>query len=83
MSKTSLAKQIVGSGNGRSATGDIGEEEILTSREARALLKIGRTKLHELTQRQAVPAYRVGSGRTSGLRYRRHDLLEWLYSQKV
>jgi len=64
-------------------SGGLADEGILTSREARALLKIGRTKLHELTRRQAIPAYRVGTGRTSGLRYRRGDLLEWLYGQKV
>ncbi len=50
-------------------------DDILTSREARTLLKIGRTKLHELTRRQIVPAYRIGTGRTSALRYRRRDLL--------
>ena len=58
-------------------------EEIMTSREARALLKIGRTKLHELTRKQAIPAFRIGAGKTSSLRYRRSDLLEWLYSQKI
>lgn len=56
---------------------------ILTSREARQLLKIGKTKLHELTRRRLIPAYRIGSGRTSGLRYSRRDLLQWLYRQRV
>ena len=60
-----------------------GEDNILTSREARDLLRIGRTKLHELTRRQMIPAYRIGDGRTSALRYRRSDLLRWLYSQKI
>jgi excisionase family DNA binding protein len=55
----------------------------MTSREARELLRIGRTKLHELTRRQMIPAYRIGDGRTSALRYRRSDLLRWLYSQKI
>lgn len=59
------------------------ENQILTSREAREMLKIGRTKLHELTRRQEIPAYRIGSGRTSGLRYLRSDLLRWLYEQRV
>lgn len=59
------------------------EGEILTSREARSLLRIGKTKLHEMTRCKAIPAFRIGSGRTSGLRYRRRDLLEWLYSQEV
>ena len=57
--------------------------QILTSREAREMLKIGRTKLHELTRRQEIPAYRIGSGKTSGLRYLRGDLLRWLYEQRV
>ncbi len=56
---------------------------ILTSREARLLLKIGKTKLHELTRRRLIPAYRIGAGKTSGLRYCRSDLLEWLYRQRV
>jgi excisionase family DNA binding protein len=59
------------------------DDDILTSREACALLRISRTTLHELTRRLAIPAYRVGTGRTSGLRYRRGDLLGWLYSRKV
>lgn len=58
-------------------------QEILTGREARRFLKIGRTKLHELTRRQHIPAYRIGSGRTSALRYLKSDLLEWLFRQKV
>jgi hypothetical protein len=57
--------------------------QVLTSREARQFLRIGRTKLHELTQRQIVPAYRIGHGRTSALRYLRNDLLEWLVRQRV
>jgi hypothetical protein len=58
-------------------------ERILTSREARAFLRIGRTKLHELTRRQVIPAYRIGEGRTSSLRYLRSDLLGWLVRQRV
>jgi len=83
MNKTTPARQASSSGNGRATNGAVREEEILTSREARTLLKIGRTKLHELTRQQSIPAYRVGGGRTSGLRYRKNDLLQWLYSQKV
>jgi len=59
------------------------DDRILTSREARLFLKIGRTKLHELTRDQVIRAYRIGPGRTSGLRYRRSDLLRWLLRQKV
>ena len=58
-------------------------DEILTSQEARQLLKIGRTKLWELTRKSVIPAYRIGSGRTSGLRYRRSELLAWLDHNRV
>lgn len=71
-------------GRGRgSAPPPEGSEQILTSREARAFLRIGRTKLHELTRRQDIPAYRIGEGRTSSLRYLRSDLLGWLVRQRV
>lgn len=59
------------------------EDEILTSREAMELLKIGRTKLWELTRTNMVPAYRLGVGKTSSLRYKRSDLLRWLESKRV
>ena len=58
-------------------------DEILTSREAQELLKIGRTKLWELTRRNAIPAYRIGTGKTSGLRYRRSDLLAYLDQNRI
>jgi excisionase family DNA binding protein len=58
-------------------------DEILTSREARELLKIGRTKLWQLTRRSVIPAYRLGQGRTSGLRYKRSELLTWLEEHKI
>ena len=58
-------------------------DEILTSREARELLKIGRTKLWQLTARSVIPAYRLGQGRTSGLRYKRSELLTWLDEHKI
>lgn len=59
------------------------EDEILTSREAREMLKIGRTKLWELTKNRSIPAYRVGSGRTSSLRYKRSDLMRWLEGNRI
>ena len=62
---------------------DTGHDEILTSRQARDLLKIGRTKLWELTKSKVVPAYRVGEGRTSSLRYKRSELLGWLESNRI
>ena len=58
-------------------------EEILTSREAQLFLKIGRTKLWELTKSEQLPAYRVGNGRTSSLRYKRSELLQWLEENRV
>jgi excisionase family DNA binding protein len=59
------------------------EDEILTSEEARRLLKIGRTKLWDLTKKNMIPAYRVGEGKTSGLRYKRSELLRWLDNNKI
>ncbi len=59
------------------------QDEILTGREARELLKIGRTKLWELTKNSIIPAYRVGTGRTSSLRYKRSELLAWLERNRI
>ena len=59
------------------------EDEILTSEEARRLLKIGRTKLWDLTKKNLIPAYRVGEGRTSGLRYKRSELMSWLENNQI
>ena len=57
--------------------------EILTPREAAALLRIGRTKLWELTRTGEFPAYRIGNGRTSSLRYKRSELLSWLEQRQL
>ena len=65
--------------DGRPQTND----EILTSREAQALLKIGRTKLWELTRKNLIPAYRLGSGKRSGVRYKRSELLAWLDHNRI
>jgi excisionase family DNA binding protein len=70
-------------GGGRAMLVDIAQDEILTSRQARELLKIGRTKLWELTKSKVIPAYRVGEGRTSSLRYKRSELLGWLDSNRI
>ncbi len=59
------------------------DDEILTSREAQEFLKIGRTKLWELTKSNQLPAYRVGAGRTSSLRYKKSELLAWLERNRV
>lgn len=56
---------------------------LLTGREVQALLQIGRTKLWELVRAGAFPAYRIGQGRNSSLRYRRDDVLRWLECQRV
>ena len=65
------------------STKEIIREEILTSEEARHLLKIGRTKLWELTKNNQIPAYRVGKGRSSSLRYKRTELLNWLEKNRI
>jgi excisionase family DNA binding protein len=53
-------------------------DEILTSEEARQYLKIGRTKLWQLTKENLIPAYRLGAGRSSALRYKKSEILRWL-----
>lgn len=58
-------------------------DEILTSAEAMRLLKIGRTKLWELTRESRIPAYRVGDGRRSELRFKRSELMAWLEQNRV
>ena len=59
------------------------EDEILTAREAQQFLKIGRTKLWDLTRRQEIPAYRMGPGNRSSLRYMRNELVRWLEGNRV
>ena len=58
-------------------------DEILTSREAQKLLKIGRTKLWSLTKSGNLPAYRIGQGKTSALRYKRLELMKWLDANRI
>jgi len=59
------------------------DDEILTGQEARELLKISRSTLWKLTKENEIPAYRVGNGKTSDLRYKRSELLEWLENNRV
>ena len=59
-------------------TGKEKDGEILTSREAREFLKVGRTTLWQLTRDKVIPAYRVGTGKRSSLRYRKPELIDWL-----
>lgn len=61
----------------------LAQEEILTSREACELLKVGRTKLWQLTHRNRIPAYRVGGGKRADLRYKRSELLVWLEQNRT
>ena len=63
--------------------GEDPRDEILTAREAQRLLKIGRTKLWDLTRKNEIPAYRVGPGNRSSLRYKRQELLNWLEGNRV
>jgi len=79
-----VTQKVLSGGAGASVEHNAGrEDEILTSEEARRLLKIGRTKLWDLTKRSLIPAYRVGEGRTSGLRYKRSELLHWLDQNRI
>ena len=59
------------------------DRELLTTSQVLALLQIGRTKLWELVRGEAFPAYRIGEGRNSSLRYRRADVLGWLERNRV
>jgi excisionase family DNA binding protein len=77
------SKALAGAPGGAMEQNVLREDEILTSEEARRLLKIGRTKLWDLTKRSLIPAYRVGEGRTSGLRYKRSELLRWLDQNRI
>ena len=83
MAGNEAARKDEGWGGTRTMLVDIAQDEILTSRQARELLKIGRTKLWELTKSKVIPAYRVGEGRTSSLRYKRSELLGWLESNRI
>jgi len=59
------------------------KEEILTSAEARSYLKIGRTKLWQLTKKQVIPCYRLGNSPNASLRYKRTELLRWLEKNRL
>ncbi len=61
----------------------LNNDELLTSREVQELLKIGRTKLWELTRENLIPSYRVGKGKKSSLRYKRSELLAWLDQNRI
>jgi predicted DNA-binding transcriptional regulator AlpA len=61
----------------------VADVELLTTSQVLTLLQIGRTKLWELVRGEAFPAYRIGEGRNSSLRYRRTDVLRWLERNRV
>ena len=61
----------------------LADVQFLTTPQVLELLQIGRTKLWELVRGEAFPAYRIGGGRNSGLRYRREDVLQWLEGHRV
>jgi len=61
----------------------VSDLELLTTSQVLALLQIGRTKLWELVRGEAFPAFRIGAGRNSSLRYRRADVLGWLECNRV
>jgi len=58
-------------------------DEIMTGQEARDFLKISRSTLWKLTKEDRIPAYRVGVGKNSDLRYKKHDLVSWLEQNRV
>ena len=58
-------------------------DEIMTAQEARDFLKISRSTLWKLTREKYIPAYRVGNGKTSNLRYKKTELVAWLNSNQV
>ena len=70
-------------GSGDMGTRDAERDEILTSKEAQRLLKIGRTKLWALTKDGSLPAYRIGDGKTSALRYKKAELIQWLDANRI
>jgi predicted DNA-binding transcriptional regulator AlpA len=61
----------------------VSDRELLTTAQVLALLQIGRTKLWALVREEAFPAFRIGEGRNSSLRYRRTDVLHWLERNRV
>lgn len=50
------------------------DDEMLTTRELMAMLKLSRTKVWELVQKEGLPAFKIGGD----YRYRRSEVLVWL-----
>lgn len=57
--------------------------EILTREEACRLLRMSRSTLWKLSKSGKIPAYRIGPGRNSALRFKRSELLEWLDNNRI
>ncbi len=88
--KEGLADPLARAWGGDAGAGVVGmarneniTEKILTVKEACEFLRIGRTKLWELTKANKIPAYRIGRGKRSSLRYKRSELLRWLEQNRV
>lgn len=56
---------------------------VLTSKEACAFLKIGRTTLWGLVKRRAFRAFAAGDGPTSGHRFLKSDLMRWFLTREI
>jgi len=56
-----------------------GEDELMTVKETTTFLKVGKSKLSELTQKGIIPAYRIGSQ----LRYKKSEVLNSLPKVKA
>ncbi len=50
------------------------DDELLTTRELMAMMKLSRTKIWELVQNNGLPAFKIGGD----YRYRRSEVLEWM-----
>lgn len=50
------------------------DDELLTTRELMAMLKLSRTRVWELVQKEELPAFKLGGD----YRYRRSEVLAWL-----
>ena len=61
----------------------VSDREFLTTAQVLTLLQIGRTKLWDLVRGGAFPAFRIGQGPSTPLRYRRVDVLRWLEGNRV
>ena len=59
------------------------DDVILTTAQVLDFLQIGRTKLWGLVRDGDLPAFRIGDGPNSPLRFRRRDVVCWLEKRRV